>query len=74
MALLLREARMLVGFTMHDVAQHMGVTDVTVSRWETGTRSPGFLDMWRLARFFGCPMEAFKDGVAFAKWASTRKR
>lgn len=69
----LREARMLVGMTEQQVAEHMRVTQVTVNRWETGTRSPSFLNVWALSRLFGCPMEAFKDGAAFARWASTRK-
>lgn len=47
------------------LAQHLGVTPNTVSRWETGTYRPDLSDVARMARFFGVPVsEFFPEGEA----------
>jgi len=49
----IRTRRERLGWTQTKLAQAMGVTPNTVSRWETATYRPSALDLDRLARLFG---------------------
>jgi len=49
----LRAARMRAGLTLEHVAEVVGVEPVTVSRWESGTRSPSVSVLARLAQITG---------------------
>lgn len=47
------------GTSQEDLAQGVGTTANTVSRWETATYKPAISDLERLARFFRVPITAF---------------
>jgi len=49
----IRTRRERLGWTQTKLAQAMGVTPNTVSRWETAIYRPSALDLDRLARLFG---------------------
>ena len=46
----IREARIKKGLTQQQLANKMGVTVTTVSRWETGRSKPKMYDLKRLWR------------------------
>ena len=45
----LRAWRLRVGFSQQEVADHLGVTQITVSRWERGVSPVEHPEMLRLA-------------------------
>jgi transcriptional regulator with XRE-family HTH domain len=49
---LLRKERLLRGWSQQDVANHMGVTVVTVNRWERGVQQPNPLFRLKLCQLF----------------------
>ncbi len=49
----LRQERLLRGWSQRELADQLGTTMVTVSRWERGTQSPGPLMRLKLCRIFG---------------------
>lgn len=48
----IRTLRELRGLTARDLAAELDVTEVSLRRWETGTRSPSDLHKIRIASFF----------------------
>jgi transcriptional regulator with XRE-family HTH domain len=58
----IRELRNTVGgkgINQEELAQALGATANTVSRWETATYKPSVSDLEKLAAFFAVPMTAF---------------
>lgn len=47
------------GLSQEKLAEALGVTTNTISRWETATYHPGLEDLDKLARFFGVQISAF---------------
>jgi transcriptional regulator with XRE-family HTH domain len=47
------------GISQEDLAQGVGTTANTISRWETATYKPSISDLEKLARFFSVPITAF---------------
>ena len=47
------------GISQDGLAEAVGVTANTVSRWETGTYKPKMDDLEKLARFFAKPISTF---------------
>lgn len=47
------------GISQEELAQAVGTTANTVSRWETATYKPSISDLERLALFFGVPITTF---------------
>ena len=47
------------GLSQESLAKHLKVAPNTISRWETGTYTPSFTDVERIARFFGVSMMSF---------------
>jgi len=47
------------GISQEDLAQAVGTTANTVSRWETATYKPAISDLEKLARYFRVPITAF---------------
>jgi transcriptional regulator with XRE-family HTH domain len=47
------------GVSQEDLAQAVGTTANTISRWETATYKPAISDLEKLARYFSVPVIAF---------------
>ena len=47
------------GLSQDALAKQLKVAPNTISRWETGTYCPSFVDVERIARFFGVSLMAF---------------
>ncbi len=60
----LREARLTLGATQSELAQVLGVTAVTVARYELGERSLPIAQLPRMARLLRCPVTNLLPGVA----------
>jgi len=53
-----RRQRILRGITQRESANELGVSEETISRWETGKRAPDVRRLPRLIAFLGyCPYE-----------------
>ena len=53
----LRKVREAKGLTLKDVVKATGYTEVSISRWETGTRIPKATVLYNLARFYGVSID-----------------
>ena len=53
----LKELRKTKKMTQCDLADRFNVSNVTVSRWETGTQTPSLETVLLLAKFFGCTID-----------------
>lgn len=49
---------------MGDVATKMGVVEHTISRWETGSRTPDVLALKRLAEIYECSIDELVNGLS----------
>lgn len=47
------------GLSQESLATHLKVAPNTISRWETGTYRPSVVDLERISRFFGVPINSF---------------
>jgi transcriptional regulator with XRE-family HTH domain len=54
-----QEARNGRGFTQQELASLLGVSSVTLSRWETGARNPSFELLERFAQMVEKPLSFF---------------
>lgn len=52
-----RELRTAAGMTQKDLADQLGVTVPTVSKWELGQRTPELERVFRMTLIFGVPIE-----------------
>lgn len=59
----LATARRLARMEQADVAERLGVTPKTVSRWETNTTTPDFDHVVRFARITRQPLTWFEDVI-----------
>ena len=48
----LKELREENKLLQKQLASELGVSQVTIARWETGSREPSFDDLIRIARYF----------------------
>lgn len=55
----LREVREKKGYTLKVVVKGTGYTEVSISRWETGTRIPKATVLYNLAKFYGVSVDRF---------------
>lgn len=53
----LRKVREDKGLTLKDVVKATGYTEVSISRWETGTRIPKATVLYNLAKFYGVSID-----------------
>jgi transcriptional regulator with XRE-family HTH domain len=51
------------GISQDALAEAMGTTPNTISRWETATYKPSVEDLEKMACFFGVPLSVFFPGV-----------
>ena len=58
-------ARYLVrkGWSQRRLAEEIGITEVTLSRYMSGTRQPTVYSLLRISRAFGCTMEDLTVGL-----------
>ena len=52
-----KELRTAAGMTQKALADQLGVTVPTVSKWELGQRTPELERVFRMTLIFGVPME-----------------
>lgn len=57
----LKELRMSHGMTQEAVAEHLGVSSQTVSKWERGLLSPDIALLPKIAVLFGCSIDSLFD-------------
>ena len=50
----MKKARIIAGYNQVQVADKMDVTNVTVSRWETGQTKPSIDDLVVLSKMYKC--------------------
>lgn len=55
----IKSRRKNIGLTQKQLAKLVGVTDVTISRWESGQREPIASDFLRLCEVLGMEFEWF---------------
>lgn len=59
----MQELRLQKGLTQEQLAEILGVSNRSVSRWETGTNMPDFDLLIEIARQFGVGVEELLDGA-----------
>lgn len=59
MAITMKAARVNAGFTQIDVAKALGVSSVTISNWERGSKSPTLYQAYKMARLYGITLNDF---------------
>ncbi len=52
-----------VGMKQCFLADNIGVTEVTMSRWLSGKRQPGSYALYRISKVFGCSMDELMEGI-----------
>lgn len=70
----LTEARKTRNLTQKQVAQALGISDKTYSKWEMGQTEPGIDDLCRLADFYEISPAAFFEEDAPHKWTGALRR
>ena len=60
----LAKARNDRGLDQSAVAEHLGTTQKTVSRWETEISAPSFAAVVHLARLYRCDLTWLADGIS----------
>ena len=64
---LLRKERLLRGWSQQDLANHLGITNVTVNRWERGVQQPGPMFRLKLCQLFEKSEDALGLGCEEAR-------
>lgn len=57
----IRRLRKMRGLTQEEFAAALGMSQASISRFETGERKPDVDDLIRIARFFGCKVDDLID-------------
>ena len=65
------EMRKNAGLTQADLAKALGVTDVAVSKWESGKQSPSSKTLSKLADFFGVSVDEVLGRPNSTKWKTS---
>lgn len=68
----LRDLRVKVGLTVRDLAARLGTSHVTISRYETGTRTPRPEDTARILATLGVTGSEYEELVDFARSAGDK--
>lgn len=58
----LRELRNKIGLTQEKLSLKVGVSQNTISQWETGERTPKTEKLLELAHIFGCTVDELLRG------------
>lgn len=59
LGLYIKSRRKNLGMTQKQLAKNVGVTDVTISRYENGEREPSFTEFIKLCEVLGMKVEDF---------------
>ncbi len=59
----LRSSHRGKGVSQEELANAVGTTANTISRWETAAYKPSVADLQRLSRYFGVPMSVFFPSI-----------
>ena len=59
LATYIKSHRQNIGLTQKELAELVGVTDVTISRWESGQRQPMWYQFVKLCEVLGMELEWF---------------
>lgn len=59
----MRKARLVAGLRQRDLAEKLGVTEMTVGSWELGKEQPGIRHTASIVRFLGFDPEPTKDSL-----------
>ena len=59
LATYIKSRRQNIGLTQKQLAELLGVTDVTISRWESGQREPIWSDFVKLCEVLGMELSWF---------------
>lgn len=59
----IKEFRKIKKLTQKDLADRFNVSNITVSRWESGTQMPSIETAVQLADFFGCKIDDLVRGA-----------
>ena len=71
--MLLRELRKQRGLTMKELGEKIGVSESTISLYETGRRSPSYEILLKIAEYFGVSVDyLLRGGEEKEKPASQR--
>ena len=65
--LLLRELRKKAGMSMKELGKYIGVSESTISKYETGVYKMDYETLLRLSEFFGVSVEYLVNGQATEK-------
>ena len=57
----IKSRRQSIGMTQKQLAELLGVTDVTISRWESGQRQPMWYQFVKLCEVLGMELERFVE-------------
>lgn len=57
----IRRLRKMRGLTQAEFASALGMSQASISRFETGERKPDVDDLIAIARFFGCKVDDLID-------------
>ena len=49
--------RKKAGLTQSDVAKKLGITEASVSQWETGSTHPSTKRLFEIAQLYGCTVD-----------------
>ena len=60
--MLLRELRKQRGLTMKELGEKIGVSESTISLYETGRRSPSYEILLKIAEYFGVSVDYLLRG------------
>lgn len=57
----IRRARNAVGLNQEELAEKLGVSYMTIRRWETGKSSPKYEDLEKISEIFDIPLSRFLE-------------
>ena len=61
LGLYIKSRRKNLGMTQKQLAENVGVTDVTISRYENGEREPSFTEFIKLCKILGMQISDFTE-------------
>ncbi len=69
----LKDLRGKSGLSQAELAEHLGLTQAQINKFESGTNRIGASQLWVLAKFFSVSLDYFSEGLEAAPEAKTFK-